>query len=182
MVDFFTLEKFKSYPLIKDVIVRPLKVNRDKRGILVETIKKTWTDIYGVNKPFSQNYFSITEPNVARDEHQWHIHPKKQIDRFVVVKGNLVLAMADARKDSPTFRELNLFKMGDSNKDNGRYLLLVPKSVLHCFLTIGKKEVIILNFPTQLYDPKEEGRLSFNKFKLKDGSYFSWDLVRERTG
>ncbi len=182
MIDFFTLDKLKSYPLIKDVVVRPLKVNRDERGILVETIKKNWNDVYGVDKPFSQNYFSITQPHVARDEDQWHIHPTKQIDRFVVVKGDLVLAMADARRDSPTFRQLNLFKMGESNRDNGRYLLLVPKAVLHCFLTIGKKEVVILNFPTQLYDSKEEGRLPFNKFKLKDGSFFSWDKVRKRTG
>ena len=177
----FTLNKLKNFPLIKDVVVKSLKVNRDPRGILVETLKKEWKDVFN-NKElsFTQNYYSITQAGVARDENQWHVHPTKQMDRFVVMKGDIVVVLCDWRKNSPTYQYMNWFKMGESNDDNGQYLLLVPINVLHCFIVVGKKPAILMNFPTQLYDPKEEGRVSFKDVKLKDGSYFSWDLVRSR--
>lgn len=174
----FTLDKLKDFPLIKDVVIKPLKVNRDKRGVLVETLKKEWQDVYSEKEfPFTQNYYSITYPGVARDENEWHYHPTKQIDRFVVMKGDIVVALYDWRKESPTYQYMNWFKMGESNKDDGQYLLLIPKNTLHGFLVTSKKEAVLMNFPTQLYDPKEEGRVAFKDVKLKDGSYFSWDLV-----
>ncbi len=178
-LNFFTLDKIKTYPLIKDVIIRPLKVNRDDRGILVETLKITWKDVYGKNLQFAQTYYSITEPGVARDEDRWHLHPTKQTDRFVVISGEIVVALADPRKDSPTYQELNLFKMGDVNGDNGRYLLLIPQGVLHCFLVTGDKKATLMNYPNQVYDPEEEGRVPFKEFEFKNKKNFNWDLVRK---
>ena len=178
--EFFDLSKLGSYKLIKDVVIHPLKVNRDPRGILVETIKKNWSDIYNKEYPFAQSYFSITKSNVARDENQWHVHPTKQIDRFVVIQGRIVVALYDWRKNSSTFGLLNLFLMGELPKDKGYYNLLVPKNVLHCFLVVSKKPAVILNFPNQIYDPKEEGRTLFNKVKLSDGNYFSWNKIRKK--
>lgn len=176
-INFFTLDKIKSYKLINGVVIHPLKVNRDPRGILVETLQQEWTNVFDSQKlPFSQTYFSITKSGVARDKNRWHYHPTKQIDRFVVVKGDIVIALYDWRKGSKTKDLLNLFKMGESNGDDGQYLLLIPVNVLHCFLVVSKSEGIILNYPTTLYDPKEEGRLPFNQLKLSNGSYFSWDL------
>jgi dTDP-4-dehydrorhamnose 3,5-epimerase len=177
--DFFTLDKIKTYKLIKGVVTHPLKLNRDNRGVLEETLKENWTDVYGEKLPFVQNYFSITKAGVARDEDRWHYHPTKQIDRFVVVSGNIIVALYDWRKQSKTFGLLNLFKMGETNGDEGQYLLMIPKNVLHCFLAIGKSDATILNYPTTLYDPTEEGRASFNQTKLVDSSYFSWNLVRD---
>jgi len=176
--DFFTLDKLDSYPLIKDVVIHSIKVNRDKRGILVETLKNDWIDVYNsVKMPFAQNYYSKTPPGEARDIDQWHYHPKKQIDRFVVVSGDIIVALYDWRKNSKTKRKLNLFKMGESNGDNGQYLLLIPQNVLHGFQVNGVKEAIILNFPTTLYDPAEEGRVRFEDVKFNDGSVFSWENV-----
>ena len=116
----FTLDKLSKFPIIKDVVIKPLKVNRDKRGILVETLSNKWQDVFGSQKlPFSQTYFSITKSGVARDKDRWHYHPTKQIDRFVVVKGDIVIALYDWRKGSKTKDLLNLFKMGESNGDGG---------------------------------------------------------------
>jgi dTDP-4-dehydrorhamnose 3,5-epimerase len=180
-MEFFTLEKLKTYKLIKDVITRPLKVNKDPRGILIETLKTDWSDIYdSKNLPFTQNYFSVTKSNVARDEDRWHVHPLKQRDRFVVAQGKILVALYDNRKNSSTYGLLNLFLMGELEKDVGYYNLLVPKKVLHCFLVVSKKPALIMNFPTALYDPKEEGRIAFKKVKLSDGTYFSWNKIRKK--
>jgi len=177
---YFDLAKIDSYKLIKDVVVHPLKVNEDKRGILVETIKRGWKDIYSEKYPFAQSYFSITYSNVARDEDQWHIHPTKQEDRFVVIKGKAVIALYDDRENSPTKGVLNLFKMGQFVNNKGYYTLLIPQKVYHCFLVVSKKEAVLLNFPTRLYDPEEEDRVKFKKAKLADESIFDWNKVRKK--
>jgi len=170
--------------LINEVVLFPLKVYRDKRGFLVEALKTEWTEVYGENRPFAQNYFSKTEIGVARDEDTWHVHKTKQEDRFVVVEGDIVVALFDGRKESSTYRSLNLIGMGEANGDNGQFLLLIPKNVLHCFCVISAKPAILLNYPTTLYDPDEEGRIPFAEAgaKLADGREFSWKIVREELG
>jgi dTDP-4-dehydrorhamnose 3,5-epimerase len=179
-LDYFDLSKLKNYKLIKDVKVYPLKVNRDKRGILVETLKTNWSEIYDPDKyPFTQNYFSLTDSNTARDEDRWHIHPAKQADRFVVPLGRLVVALFDPRENSPTFKKLNLFKMGEWEKDLGYYNLLIPRNVMHGFLVASKKRAMILNFPNALYDPEEEGRVAFKEVEMENGKPFSWNMVRK---
>lgn len=179
-LDFFTLDKLNTYPLVEGVVIHPLKVNQDPRGILVESLKADWTEIFDQDKrPFTQMYYSITKPGTARDEDKWHYHPGGQEDRFGVIKGEIVVAIFDnKRKDSPTKGRLNLFLMGDGQKDKGQYLLLVPPRTLHGFVVVGKQEAVLFNYPTRLYDPKEEVRIPFEKEKLTDGSVFSWEEIR----
>ncbi len=180
----FTLDKLGKFPLIDGVVVKPLKVNRDPRGYLVETLKESWPEVFNKKElKFSQNYYSLTDPGVARDENQWHFHPTKQIDRFAVMQGDIIVVLYDWRKDSSTYQYMNWFKMGENQGDKGQYLLLIPINVLHCFIVISKKPALLMNFPTQLYDPKEEGRIAFKDVKLKDNhSIFSWELVKEHLG
>src|SRR3972149_5937323 len=101
-MEFITLENKNNIRLIKDVIVHPYKVNEDSSGILVETLRKDWDDMYGNGREFSMQYFSETPTGVARDEDVWHYHPTVQDDRFSVVKGKIIVAVADSRIDSPT--------------------------------------------------------------------------------
>lgn len=179
MINFLDLKNQKG--LINGVILFPLKVYRDQRGFLVESLKTEWGEVYSKERPFTQSYFSKTEVGVARDEDRWHVHPTKQEDRFVVVEGDIVVAMCDWRKESGSYGRLNLVKMGEKNGDEGQFLLLIPKNVLHCFLVVSKKPAILLNFPTTLYNPNEEGRIPFSKVgaKLEGGVNFSWQLIRK---
>ncbi|MBI5123195.1 dTDP-4-dehydrorhamnose 3,5-epimerase family protein [Candidatus Roizmanbacteria bacterium] len=177
MIDLITLQNQEK--LIDGVILHPLKVNRDESGILSELLKTTWTDIYNEKYPFAQCYYSVTPSGAVRDKDLWHIHPTKQEDRFVIIKGDAVVAIYDSRKDSPTFGRLNLFVMGEKNGDNGQYLLLIPQNTLHGFAVVGKSEAVLLNFPTTLYDPHEEGRIPHQEagVKFSDGSLFTWDRI-----
>jgi len=180
-LEFFSLDKLKSYSLIAGVVVYPLQVNRDTRGMLTEMLKITWSDIYDEKlRPFTQMYFSQTESGVARDEDKWHYHPGGQEDRFGIISGDVVIAIYDNRQDSPTYQKLNLFLMGKNQGDQGQYLLLVPPRTLHGFVVVSKKPASLINYPTRLYDPQEEQRIPFSEVKFKDGSIFSWDLVRKQ--
>lgn len=177
-MELTTLKNQKD--LIYDVVAYPLKVNRDSRGILVETLKTNWSEVFGPNRPFAQSYYSITKAGVARDEDVWHRHPHQE-DRFVVIQGDIVVAIYDWRKESSTYGKLNLFKMGESEGEDGQYLLLIPRNTLHGFCVVSKKTAILLNFPTLLYNPKEEGRISHQEagVKFPDGELFSWEAVRK---
>ena len=65
MTEIFTDPLDKSRH-IHDVRVRRLRVNRDPRGVLVETLRADWEDIFDSGqRPFAQSYYSITDPNVA---------------------------------------------------------------------------------------------------------------------
>lgn len=177
-MEFITLSNKGSVRLIKDVILYPLKINSDESGVLVETLRSDWPVIYSKDRKFAMQYYSITPSGVARDENTWHYHPTIQEDRFIVVSGAIVVAIADNRKKSPTVGLLNLFYM-QAKKDP--YILLVPAKTLHGFLVVSSKEAIILNYPTALYNSKEEGRLSFNKenIKFSNGQLFTWQKVRD---
>ncbi len=176
-MEFITLKNKNKNALIKDVLMHPLKINKDESGILVETLRSDWKGIYGKDREFAMQYYSVTPSNVARDEYLWHYHPTQE-DRFLVVQGTIVAAIADNRLDSPTKGALNLFYM---QVDKDPYVLLVPHKTLHAFMVVSKSPAILLNFPTLLYNPKEEGRIPYKeaKIKLTNGSLFSWDYVRK---
>lgn len=176
-MELITLLNKDRIKLIKDVLLYPLKINKDESGILVETLRNDWPQIYGENRDFAMQYYSITKSGVARDEDVWHYHPTIQEDRFLVVKGDIVVAVADNREDSETKEVLNLFYM-QSQVDP--YMLLIPKKTLHGFMVVSKEDAILLNFPTALYDPKEEGRMSYSQAQVKvNGELFNWDKIRK---
>lgn len=179
-MEFITLANKDSVNLIEDVLIYPLKVNRDESGILVETLRIDWKEIYGPGREFTMQYFSVTKSAVARDETVWHYHPNQE-DRFIVAQGAIVTAIADYRKDSPTFGLLNLF-YAQSQIDP--FILLIPNKTLHGFMVVSTEPAILLNFPTSLYNPKEERRLPYDRAQIKesDGSLFSWDQVRSQLG
>ena len=177
-MEFITLDNYKTVKLIKDVVVHPYKVNEDESGVLVETLRKDWDDVYGSGREFFMQYYSETPPGLARDETVWHYHPTVQDDRFSVVKGEIVVAIADNREDSETKGLLNLFYI---NARKNPYLVLIPRRTLHGFMVVSENPAVLINFPTGLYNPKEEGRIPYEEAQIRteDGELFGWNLVRE---
>jgi len=178
MIEPITLRNKDKTKLIEGVLLYPLKVNRDKSGVLVETLRKDWKGIFGKGREFFMQYYSVTASGVARDEDVWHYHPTVQEDRFLVAQGAIVTAVADNREESATKGLLNLFHM---QEEVDPYILLIPKRTLHGFMVVSKTPAVLLNFPTSLYDPKEENRVSYDvaKVRFSDGSIFNWEIVRK---
>jgi len=178
MIELITLVNKDKTKLIEGVLLYPLKVNRDKSGVLVETLRTDWQGVYGKGREFFMQYYSVTASGIARDEDVWHYHPTVQEDRFLVAQGAIVTAVADNRPNSKTLGLLNLFYM---RADVDPYILLIPKNTLHAFLAVSKESAVLLNFPTALYNQKEEIRIPYSeaKIKLSDGRIFSWNLVRK---
>lgn len=178
MLDLITLQNIESHKLIDGTKIHPLKINSDETGILVETMRTDWADVYDLDMPFAMQYYSITQPGIARDETLWHYHPGGQQDRFIVISGAIVVAIADNHDESPMKGTINLFYM---NSDEKPFMIVVPKQALHAFIVVSKTPATLLNFPTKLYNPAEEGRIPFGdaQIKIADGNFFSWNMVRE---
>jgi dTDP-4-dehydrorhamnose 3,5-epimerase len=177
-VELITLENKDKVELIRDVAMHPYRINEDPSGILVETLRRDWSDVYGRERDFFMQYYSETPSGLARDENVWHYHPTVQDDRFSVIKGEIVVAIGDNREDSKTKGLLNLFHI---NARNNPYMVLIPRKTLHGFIVVSSEPAILINFPTGLYNPKEEGRIPYQdaQIKMRDGTLFSWDLVRK---
>ena len=60
-------------------------------------------------------------------------------------------------------------------KENEMYILIIPENTYHGFMTISKDPGHLLNFPTQLYNPQDEGRINH-------AQNFNWREVRSDLG
>lgn len=165
--NYITLNNQKD--LIDGVVLRKLVVHKDASGLLVETLRTDWTDVITADMPFALQYMSQTPSGQVRDEDKWHVH-KDQEDRFVCISGRIVTAIYDPRENSKTKNALNLFLTGPDNEDE-MYLVVIPKETYHGFMVVSDSPGYLLNFPTQLYNPQDEGRVENTQFK--------WQSVRE---
>jgi len=157
--------------LIEGVVLRKLKVHEDSTGELVETLRKDWSDVFNESDlNFAMQYMSTTPSGIARDEDKWHVH-QFQKDRFICVSGRIVTAIYDPRENSRTKGILNLYTMSPY-KENEMYMIIIPEETYHGFIVTSKTHGYLLNFPTQLYNPTDEGRVDHK-------GEFDWDIVRK---
>lgn len=135
--------------MIDGVIVKNLKVIPDERGWLMEVLRCD-DEIF---KKFGQVYVTTAYPSVVK---AWHFH-KKQTDNFTCVHGMMKVVLYDSREDSPTFKEINEFFIGEKNP----LLISVPPLVCHGFKAIGPDTAYFLSVPTEPYnyDEPDEFRL-----------------------
>lgn len=164
---------------IDGVVLRELRVNRDDRGTLTELLRADWPDLYGDEYPFAQTYVSMTVPGIARDEDKWHVH-ERQTDRFYCLSGAIVVAIADARADSPSHGQVMLVELAAIADAPAPLVVTIPPGTLHGFVVISDIPATLMNFPNRLYDASDEGRVPIagSGINLPGGAPFSYDAVR----
>ena len=126
--------------MIEGVVVKKLRLIPDERGRLMEILRND--DELFIK--FGQVYMTTAYPGVVKG---WHYH-KKQVDNMAVVRGMMKIVLYDSREDSPTFKEVNEFFMGEHNP----LLIKIPPLVMHGFKCISEREAIAVNCPTEAYD------------------------------
>ena len=129
--------------MIEGVKTKKLRVIPDERGWLMEILRAD-DEIF---EKFGQVYVTTAYPNVVK---AWHYH-KKQTDNFTCIKGMMKVALYDAREDSPTYKEVNEFFVGEKNL----VLICVPPMVYHGFKAIGTETAYFLSIPTLPYNYEE---------------------------
>jgi dTDP-4-dehydrorhamnose 3,5-epimerase len=129
--------------MIEGVRIKQLTTHSDERGRLFEVLRND-DEIFDA---FGQAYITTAYPGVVK---AWHMH-KRQADNMCVVCGDVKFVLFDPRDDSSTKGEINEFFLGSDN----RLLLRIPAGVYHGFKNIGVAEAIVLNIPTNTYNPAE---------------------------
>lgn len=126
--------------MIEGVVVKKLRLIPDERGRLMEILRSD--DELFIK--FGQVYVTTAYPRVVKG---WHYH-KKQVDNMAVIRGMMKVVLYDSREDSPTFREINEFFIGEHNP----LLIKIPPLVMHGFKCISEQEAIAVNCPTEVYN------------------------------
>jgi dTDP-4-dehydrorhamnose 3,5-epimerase len=139
---------------IKGVVVKRLKVNVDGRGEVTELWSEPWTE-QGFMVP-AHCYQSATDFGVVKGLHLHEIHT----DQFTVTRGKLQVVVADVRKESSTFGQVNCFFIGSLQP----MLVKIPPLLLHGWKALTAPEVLVVNFQSHVYDANDEVR-------------FAWDCV-----
>ena len=148
--------------MIQGVEIKQLARHADERGFLMELLRSDDP----VFTKFGQCYVSMNYPGVIR---AWHYH-KKQDDFFVVVKGMIKVGLYDLREGSPTQGETAELYLGDNNS----IMVKIPIGVVHGYKTVGTEPSLLINFPSELYNPQEpdEYRLPWDTDQIP----FDWDI------
>lgn len=176
--------KFIKVILPGNVDIAGVTINRrtifyDPRGFLVETYSSMIEP-----EPSVYAYFSYTHPGEARDIDRFHFH-QYQSDRFTVVMGKLWVVLLDMRLDSKSYHQLRVVEMTAADptirekKEVPLYTLTIPPGVYHGIRAPGQAPALLINHPTKVYDPNDEGRISFDKVDIPEIGKFSWDLVEK---
>lgn len=148
---------------IDGVWEKRLAVHPDERGRLMEIFR---ADDEGFRK-FGQVYVTTTYPGVVK---AWHLH-KVQDDNFCCVRGMVKLVLYDDREDSPTRGTVTEYFLGEHNP----MLVSVPPGVLHGWKCVSTEEAMVVNVPTEPYDPAspDEYREPWDSPRVP----YSWDGV-----
>lgn len=128
--------------------LEPLSRHSDDRGWLVP--------VWSVEeRPAQYMYYSWTYPGCCRDADQWHIH-QIQTDHFTCAYGNLLVALSDGK----TIEHVAL-------QYRNPMLLSIPPGVYHCFKNYWHRDSLLVNLPSHVYNPDDEGRVPFEKLEVE---------------
>lgn len=123
------------------VSLKPITTHVDQRGSLFEMFNPTWD---WSDSPFAYAYCFTIRPGIVKG---WGYH-KKHEDRYCLMFGEMLVVLYDDREDSPTRGLVSEIVLSEYN----RCLLNIPAGVWHADQNIGSKDVVAVNFPTEIYD------------------------------
>lgn len=140
-------------PTIEGVILKELNAIPDGRGDVIELWSKPWVKNEDFIMP-EHCYQSATDYGVTKC---WHLHAI-HTDQFTVTRGRLQVTLVDIREGSKTFGHVNSIFLGIQRPR----LLKIPPGIMHGWKALTRPEVIVVNFQSHTYDPKDEFKFPWN--------------------
>jgi dTDP-4-dehydrorhamnose 3,5-epimerase len=119
-------------------MVRPVP---HEDGTVAEVARIDWPE---VDQEIKQVHVTTTLPGRTR---AWGLH-QQSTDRLFVVSGLVSIVVFDGRVGSPTFGEVNEFKVSERNPA----LIVIDPNLYHGWKNIGVDEAFIINMPSDLYN------------------------------
>jgi dTDP-4-dehydrorhamnose 3,5-epimerase len=127
--------------LIEGVKVKPLRKHVDDRGYFMEVLR----DDDQMLERFGQFSASLSYPGVIKAFH-YHL---RQDDLWFFPKGNAQVVLYDLREDSPTYKQTDVYYMGENNP----LALFIPRRVAHGYRILGNEPAVVTYLTNRAYDP-----------------------------
>jgi dTDP-4-dehydrorhamnose 3,5-epimerase len=143
---------FSNIP-IDGVRFRPARPVPHEDGYLTEVARADWELL---EAPIVQVHVTTTFAGRIR---AWGLH-ERITDRLFVVSGLVRIVVFDPREDSPTYRRVNEFMLGEKNPG----LLVIPPQLYHGWKSLSDADAVIINMPDKVYD-----------YEAPDALHMSWD-------
>lgn len=121
------------------------KIHLDDRGMLYEVTRKSQTG------KIEQVYITGCAPDVIK---AWHMH-ERQVDRFFVIKGSLLVAVY-----CPDRKFLWKFVLNETKKQT----LTIPPHLWHGFTALWGSYAEVINCVSEEFNGMDEHRLPFDHF------------------
>jgi dTDP-4-dehydrorhamnose 3,5-epimerase len=138
--------------MIDGVRIKRLVRHVDDRGYLMEVLRDDDEEFVR----FGQIYVALQYPGIVK---AWHCH-ERQHDNMCVVSGSMKVGLSDQRPDSPTCGQREWHVIGEHNPT----LIQIPPGVWHGIMVVGPEPALLLNIPTQHYDPDQPDELRREAF------------------
>lgn len=137
---------------IDGVVIKTLTSWPDDRGHFTEIFR----DTEEVARDFRvlQTSVTMTRPTTIKAFH-YHL---KQDDIFVPLVGTIRISLVDFRVASPTYGLANSIFCGELYLKAVR----IPKGIAHGYEVLGAKDMVMVYYTDQHYDPKDEFRAAFD--------------------
>jgi dTDP-4-dehydrorhamnose 3,5-epimerase len=154
-------------PLAGALVFEP-KVFEDSRGFFLESYSQRVFDEIGIREDFVQDNHSFSKRGVLRGLHYQVQKPQGKLVR--VVSGEIVDALVDLRRSSPTFGRTHTVKLSGENK----HMAWVPAGFAHGFHVLSEAAHVLYK-TTEFYFPELERTILWNDPELK----IEWGLAGE---
>jgi dTDP-4-dehydrorhamnose 3,5-epimerase len=138
--------------MIEGVNRKMLVKHCDDRGFFMEILRED-DEMF---KHFGQASMSVSYPGVIK---AFHYH-KHQDDIWFFPSGNAQVVLYDMRPHSPTYRQTDVYYLGEHNP----CILFIPRGVAHGYRVLGQVPATIVYFTNLAYDPAnpDEYRIAYD--------------------
>lgn len=138
---------------IEDVLLLKPDIFKDKRGIFLESYRKSLFLERGLDIDFVQDNISSSHKSAIRGMHYQIEQPQDKL--IMVMQGKVLDVAVDLRRSSPTFGKHVRRIISDEN----RYQLFVPKGFAHGFSVLSEEALVYYKCSDYYYPQGERGLL-----------------------
>jgi dTDP-4-dehydrorhamnose 3,5-epimerase len=158
----------KTATSLPGILLLEPRVFGDNRGFFLESYNRRTFAELGITDSFVQDNHSYSEKNVVRGLHYQIRQPQGKLVRAIA--GEILDAVLDLRRASPTFGKWETFTLSGENKR----MLWIPPGFAHGF-RVASAHAHVLYKTTDFYAPEHERTVLWNEPSLR----IDWQLDGE---
>lgn len=151
------------------LVITP-KILEDNRGYFFESYNKRQLEEKGVHFNFVQDNQAKSGYGILRGLH-YQLNPYAQTKLIRVLSGEIIDAVVDLRKNSPTYGKVYTILLSAANKKQ----LLVPQGFAHGYSVLSETAEVFYKCD-QFYHKESEGGIAWNDPALN----IDWGLPADK--